>query len=149
MNWLRRGPKEQPVAAAKGSLEIRGPWLRPSAAHAWEAGGYMKITNTGPDADRLRAASSPAFEIVVIHAIRVTGPGLVMQALENGLVIPPEYTTELRPRGYHLLLQKDKAPVVVGARLPVTLSFEKAGDIEVELVIEAPGPVGDYVLHEG
>src|SRR4051812_6397728 len=134
MSWLRRSPKE-PVAATKGTLEIRRPWLRPSAAHSWEAGGYMTITNTGPDADRLVSAASPAFEIVLIHAIKVMGPGLEMKERPEGLVIPPEYTTELRPRGYHLLLQKEKVPMVVGARLPLTLRFEKAGDLDVELTI--------------
>ncbi|CAN5688252.1 hypothetical protein BH11PSE3_BH11PSE3_23210 [soil metagenome] len=147
MSWLRRSPKE-PVAAAQGSLEIRKPRLRPSAAHDWEAGGYMTITNTGPEADRLLSAISPAFEIVLIHAVKVVGPGLEMKELPEGLVIPPEYATELRPRGYHLLLQKKKAPLVLGAPVPVTLRFEKAGDLAIELTTEAPGPVGEYVLHE-
>ena len=147
MSWFSRTPKV-PVAAVGGSLEIRQPRLRPSAGRSGEAGGYFSVTNTGAEADRLVSASSPAFEAVEIHAIKVVGPGLQMQPRPDGVVIPPEYTVEFRPRGYHLLLLREKAPLVAGARLPVALSFEKAGTIDLELAVEAPGPVGEYVLHE-
>ena len=54
----------------------------------------------------------------------------------------------LQPRGYHLLLIDLRAPLVQGARLAVTLVFEKAGSIDVECLVEAPGPVGNEVLVE-
>ena len=54
----------------------------------------------------------------------------------------------LKPRGYHLLMEV-RAPLTPGQRVPVTLTFEKAGPRQVELVVEAAGPVGNETLVEG
>ena len=54
----------------------------------------------------------------------------------------------LKPRGYHLLLQGLTAPLNTGSRLPATLVFEKAGTIDIEFLVEAPGPVGIFILDE-
>jgi hypothetical protein len=69
-----------------------------------------------------------------------------MQPLENGLRVPAKTTLELKPRGYHLLMLDLPAPWPVGSRVPVSLEFEKAGTIDVELVVEAHGPVGVEAL---
>ena len=71
-----------------------------------------------------------------------------MRPREDGLALPGGVTLTLQPRGYHLLLIGLKAPLAKGTRLPVTLTFEKAGSIDVELLVEAPGPVGNEVLVE-
>jgi periplasmic copper chaperone A len=45
-------------------------------------------------------------------------------------------------------MQGLKAPLAKGQRVPVTLTFEKAGTREVELVVEGEGVIGDETLHE-
>jgi copper(I)-binding protein len=55
----------------------------------------------------------------------------------------------MKPRGYHLLFMELMAPLVQGQRVPVTLTFEKAGTRQVDLVVEAPGPVGTEILNVG
>ena len=64
------------------------------------------------------------------------------------LAVAPGVTLTLQPRGYHLLLTGLGAPLILGARLPVTLVFEKAGSLAIELVVEEPGPIGQEVLVE-
>ncbi len=71
-----------------------------------------------------------------------------MRPLGNGLVVPAGSTLVLRPRGYHLLLTGLEAPPVPGARLPVTLAFERAGSIDIDLAVLSPGPIGVEVLDE-
>jgi periplasmic copper chaperone A len=62
--------------------------------------------------------------------------------------VPPDTAITLKPRGYHLLMEL-KAPLAKGQRVPVTLTFEKAGAHQIELLVEAAGPVGNETLVEG
>ncbi|MBV8394448.1 MAG: copper chaperone PCu(A)C, partial [Alphaproteobacteria bacterium] len=128
------------------SIEIIRPWARIQTAESREAGGYMTLKNTGPENDRLVAASSAAAESVEICGIRVVDSSLRMRPYKNGLSIPAGMPIELKPRGYHLLLEGLKAPLVKGQKVPVTLTFEKAGTREVELTVEAPGMIGKDTL---
>ena len=147
LKWLRRDPPSVP-AATLGSIEIHRPWARPSSETPRQAGGFCVLTNKGAEPDRLVAASSPAAEKVEIHAIKVVGPDIKMCPRDNGLAVPAGATLTLQPRGSHLLVVGLSAPLVPGAHLPVTLTFEKAGRIDLEFLVEAPGLVGETILVE-
>jgi periplasmic copper chaperone A len=147
LKWLRREPKSAP-AATRGSIEIHRPWARQAVETPERAGGFFTLINTGTEPDRLVAASSPAAGKIEIHAIKVLGADIGMRPREGGLALPAGVTLTLQPRGYHLLLIDLTAPPIPGARLAVTLVFEKAGSIDVEFPVEAPGPVGVEVLVE-
>ena len=146
LKWLRREPKSAP-AATRGSIEIHRPWARQAVESPERAGGFFTLINTGTEPDRLIAASSPAAGKIEIHDIKVLGPDIGMRPRDS-LAAPAGVTVTLQPRGYHLLLIDLGAPLVQGARLAVTLVFEKAGSIDVECLVEAPGPVGNEVLVE-
>jgi hypothetical protein len=147
LKWLRRDPKSAP-AATRGSIEIHRPWARQGVEMPERAGGFFTLINKGPEPDRLVAASSPAAAKIEIHAIKVVGGDIGMRPREDGLVLPAGVTLTLQPRGYHLLLIDLTAPPIPGAPLAITLIFEKAGRIDVEFLVEAPGPVGVEVLVE-
>jgi copper(I)-binding protein len=129
------------------SIDISRPWARMSAIEAGEAGGFFTVTNKGREADRLIAAESPVAAKIEIHGIKVIGYGIRMRPMEKGLGLPPDTAITLKPRGYHLFMEI-KAPLAQGQKVPVTLTFEKAGTRQVELVVEAPGPVGNQTLWE-
>jgi len=59
-----------------------------------------------------------------------------MRALADGLELPAGATTELKPGGYHVMFLGLKQPLAEGESYPVTLVFEKAGKLEVEMKIE-------------
>ena len=146
-NWFRRAAKPAP-AIRLGSIEIRQPWARAASARAREGAGFLTLTNTGAEPDRLVAARSPAVERIEIHAIKVVGPNIEMRPCAEGLALPAGTTMTLKPRGYHLLLIGLASPLTPGALLPVTLAFEKAGTLDIEFSVGDPGPVGNAVLHE-
>ena len=157
VNWFRREAKLGSPAATLGSIEIRQPWARPASAESIEGdeppesvggGGFFTMTNNGAAPDRLIAASSPAADKIEIHAIKVVGSGIAMCPLKDGLALAAGVTLTLKPRGYHLLLIGLRKPLAAGTSLPVTLTFEKAGSIDIELAVEAPGLVGQAILHE-
>ncbi len=130
-------------------IDITRPWARTGIIIKERcAAGFMTLVNKGADADRLVAAGSPLAEKIEIYGIKVVGPDITMRPLEKGVGLPPDTTIALRPRGYHLMMRGLKAPFAKGERVPVTLTFEKAGARDVELVVEGEGPIGDETLHE-
>ena len=154
MSWFSRkrdtseGPKDSAPARSftQGGIEVVDPWARASLPATTDGGGFFTLTNKGTVPDRLIAASSPVAERVEIHAITVVGPDLRMRAREGGLALSPGTTLTLKPRGYHLLLTGLKTPLEIGSQAPVTLTFEKAGNMDIELAVRAPGPVGTQTL---
>jgi periplasmic copper chaperone A len=120
-------------------LEIADPWARATPPSAPAGGGFLKITNTGTTPDRLVSASSPGADIVQVHEMKMDGNVMRMREVEKGLEIPAGGSVTLAPGGYHLMMMGLKAPFKQGASVPVTLVFEKAGKIDVELAVEAMG----------
>jgi periplasmic copper chaperone A len=147
LKWLRGDAKPAP-AATLGMIEIHRPWVRAALETPGQGGGFCLLTNTGAEPDRLVAASSPAVEKVEIHAIKVVRGDIAMRPREDGLGIPGGVTLTLQPRGYHMLLIGLREPLIPGGCLALTLTFEKAGDIDVAFPVEVPGPVGVEVLVE-
>lgn len=122
-----------------GTLEIGNPWTRATPPTALAGGGYMTITNKGTTADRLVSVKSPAAGMTQVHEMKMDGNVMRMRELEGGLAIPPGATVTLAPGGFHLMLMGLKTPLKQGEKVPVTLVFEKAGTIDVELAIAAMG----------
>lgn len=130
------------------SIDISRPWARTSPTTAGFAGGYFTVTNKAHEADRLVGAESPVATKIEIHGIKVVGSGITMKQLEKGLGLPPDTAITLKPRGYHLWIEL-KAPLAQGQKVPVTLRFEKAAARSIELVVEAPGAIGNDAMLEG
>jgi len=122
-----------------GALEIGQPWARATPPSAPAGGGFLKITNTGSTPDRLVSASSPAAELVQVHEMKMDGNVMRMREVEKGLEIPAGGSVKLAPGGLHLMMMGLKGPLKQGTSVPVTLVFEKAGRIDVELTVEAIG----------
>ncbi|WP_421996043.1 copper chaperone PCu(A)C [Reyranella sp.] len=149
LSWFRRRRSEPTEAAAsRGGLTIRTPWVRPDSVYPDRAGGYLTIVNADAEGDRLVGASTKVTAAVEIQGIRVAGGDIRMKAFPDGLAIPAGSTIVLRPHGYHLLLKGLAEPPAVGARVAMTLTFERTGAVEVDMVVEAPGHVGETVLDD-
>ncbi|WP_246333155.1 copper chaperone PCu(A)C [Aureimonas mangrovi] len=132
-----------------GSVEIDHPWSRATPPNANVGGGYLTLRNDGEEPDRLIGGSSPAAERVEIHTMEMEGDVMRMRQLPDGVEIPAGGTAELAPGGMHLMLIGLAAPLVEGERVPLTLEFEKAGSVEVELAIDAIGAGGAADAHSG
>lgn len=120
-------------------LEIGHPWARATPPGAEAAGAFMTIKNEGAEPDRLVGAAFAGAAMTQIHEMVMDNGVMRMSELAGGLAIPPGATVELAPGGYHVMLMGLKEPLVEGSKVPLTITFEKAGSIEVELAVEAPG----------
>ena len=112
-------------------VAIEKPWARATAPGAKVAGGYMVIRNAGAAADRLVSASSPAAVKVELH-VHVNEGGVMKMREVPGYDVPATGSFELKPGGAHLMFTEIKRPFKEGEKLPVTLKFEKAGEIRAE-----------------
>jgi copper(I)-binding protein len=94
----------------------------------------MTIKNAGKTPDKLVAASSPAAEKVETHVTVKEGDIFRMREVK-GYDIPEGGTFELKPGGAHLMLVNVKAPLKEGDKVPLTLRFERAGQIKTDLQV--------------
>lgn len=123
-----------PQAATAATVSVSDPWIRLPPPAANVAAGYAQLHNGG-GADRLVSASAPAFAEVQIHAMRMDGEVMRMEALADGLPLPNGQTVALQPGGYHLMLLKPKRPLSAGQTVRVTLQFARSAPQVVEFSV--------------
>lgn len=125
-----------------GDLLIDHPWTRAVGDRAPTAAGYMVIRNTAAPPDRLIAAESPRASRVEMHEMSITDGIMRMRPITGGIALPPGAEVRLAPGGQHLMLIGPQGGFAQSARVPVTLIFERAGRVDVELAVEAAGARG-------
>ena len=87
-----------------GTIKVSESWTRATPAGAKVAGGYLTVTNTGTQPDRLIGGSLERATTVEVHAMSMTDGVMKMQQLAQGLEVKPSETVELKPGGFHLML---------------------------------------------
>lgn len=143
-------PAEAHAETKIGDLTITGAFTRATLPKAPVGGGYFTVQNSGDADDRLISVSSPVAKEGQIHEMAMVGDVMKMQQLSDGLVIPAGETVELKPGGYHLMLMGLSEQLVEGETIPLTLTFETAGEITIDLPIAATAASGApcHMSHE-
>lgn len=127
-------------AATLGDLEISGAFTKAMLPGQPVGGGFFTVKNNGKTDDKLVVVSSPTAGEVQMHEMAMQNHVMKMRELKDGIAIPAGGMVKLAPGGLHLMFQKMKAPFKQGESVPVTLTFEKAGKIDVTLkVLSAQG----------
>lgn len=130
-----------------GDIEVSAGWVRAMLPGQPSGGGFLTIANTGQAPDRLVAAASPAAGKVEFHTMEVVNDVMVMRPVEGGLEVPAGGRVELKPGGLHLMFMDVAEPFASGSSVALTLEFEKAGKVEVQLPAVKPG--GNHSSHGG
>ncbi|MEM6341648.1 MAG: copper chaperone PCu(A)C [Pseudomonadota bacterium] len=126
-----------------GDLTIQHPMAFETAKTAKAGGGYLTIINNGEKADRLIGAKAD-FPRVELHTTEETD-GVARMMHVDSIDIPPGETVELAPGGFHVMFMGlDGDPFEEGERIPATLVFENAGEVEIEFAIEARDGAKDH-----
>ena len=120
-----------------GAITVEHPYARATAAGQPTGGGFMQIDNAGP-ADRLMSARATVSGTVELHEMKMEGDVMRMRQVD-GIALPAGKSVALKPGGYHVMFIGLKAPLKAGDSFPMTLKFEKAGEVTVEMKVEAPG----------
>jgi hypothetical protein len=119
-----------------GDLQFIHPNIPQPAATAQVAGGYLAISNAGAQSDRLIAVSSKIARRASLHETQIDANGVASMSLVEALEIPAGDTVLLEPGGYHIMFMGLTGRFSEGDMLPVTLTFEKAGAIEMEFMVD-------------
>ncbi|HTO31302.1 MAG TPA: DUF1775 domain-containing protein [Pararhizobium sp.] len=127
------GMEDAPVTA--GSLEISGGSIKAMLPGAKVGGGGFTVKNEGSEDDILLSVESPAAGRVELHEMTMQNDVMKMRKLEGGIAVPAGQTVELKNGGLHLMFMDVMKPFVEGDTIPVTLTFEKAGKVELMLPV--------------
>lgn len=105
---------------------------------AMAGAAFMVIENTGAEDDRLVGAASDIAEKVELHTHKHGTDGTMqMVHVPEGFVIPAGTTHTLQRGGDHVMFMGLKEHPADGATVHVTLTFEKAGIVELDVPVDS------------
>lgn len=120
-----------------GAITVQHPYARATAAGQATGGGFLTLVNEG-GADRLLSASADVAVTVQLHEMKMQGDVMKMREVD-GIDLPAGQTVEFKPGGFHVMFIGLKAPLKAGGSFPMTLKFQRAGELKVDVQVEAPG----------
>lgn len=122
-----------------GSITIEQPWSRATPGGAQVAVGYLTIDNAAAAPDRLVSATAEIAGRAEIHQMSMADGVMKMRQATEGVVVPAGGSVALEPSGYHLMLMGLKKPLKEGEAFAGTLTFEKAGNVDVTFEVMGMG----------
>ena len=129
--------------SGNNSITVQQPWARATPTGANTGAVYMTLDNKSDTADRLTGASSDVADKLQIHEMKVENGVMQMREIPGGLPIPAGGSVMLKPGSYHVMLIGLKKPLTAGEKFPLTLTFEKAGNVSVTVPVQAMGAMED------
>ncbi len=118
-----------------GSLELSGASTKAMLPGQPVGGGFVTIRNNGASDDRLISVESPLAGRGEIHEMAMVNDVMKMRKLDSGIEIPAGQTVELKSGGLHFMFFNVSKPFAEGDKVPVTLTFERAGKVQIELEV--------------
>ncbi len=118
--------------SAQAQVKVNNAWARPTVPGQQGGGGFMTLQS--PKADKLLSGSTPAAERFELHMMAMEGDVMKMREVKT-IDLPAGQKVELKPGGLHVMFIGIKEPLKVGSKVPVTLKFEKAGEVKVEFEV--------------
>jgi copper(I)-binding protein len=123
------------TGAFAGDVMVMNAYARASATPMAKAGAaYLSVMNHGTEADRLMSISTPAAARAELHTTVMEGDVMKMEAV-GPLEVAPMATVDMKPGGMHVMLMGLKAPLKEGEKIELVLTFEKAGEVKVEVPV--------------
>ena len=132
-------------AVRTGDLRIETPWARATPPATPMGAAYLVIVNAGDRPDRLLGASSPVARRVQLHRTVTRDGQTGMRHQAAGIAVPAGGRVRFVPGGLHFMLMGLSRRLEPGSRVPLTLEFERAGRVTVELPVRplASSPPAD------
>ena len=130
-----------PVLSALAQTTVKDAWVRGTVPQQTATGLFAQLTSAA--GGKLISVSSPVAGLAEIHEMSMANGVMQMRQIANGLPIPAGESIVLKPGGYHVMLIGLRQRLTAGESLPLTLTFEKAGNISVTVPIKAMGSMQD------
>ncbi len=126
-----------------GDLVIEHAHIPATVFSAPVAAGYLKIKNTGTEADRLISVSADFSAKQQLHTMTMVEGVMRMRPLKDGIEIPAGGEVALQKGGDHLMFMKLSEQMQAGELREVTLVFEKAGEVKIGMSVLDPANLED------
>ncbi len=124
-----------------GDLTISDVWARASAGGAGAGAVFLTITNGGASGDRLISASTPVSQVTELHTHADVNGVMTMRKID-AIDVAGAQKVELKPGGLHIMMMGLSSKLKEGDTFPVTLTFEKAGNIVVSANVSGVAAMG-------
>ena len=118
-------------------ITVTDAFARVARPNAPAGAAFMVIHNTGEADDRLIGIDTSVAELVQLHTHIETDDGVMtMLHVEEGIEIKAGEMHELARGGDHVMMMGLTGEIAEGDAFPVTLIFEKAGEVEVLVTVD-------------
>jgi len=121
-------------ATANDGVRISDAYARASVA---SGAVFLVVENDQTDDDRLISVASDAAERVELHSHTEDANGVMqMRKVNEGFVVPGKGSHALARGGDHVMLMGLKKPLKTGDTVTLTLTFERAGEVTVDVPVD-------------
>jgi hypothetical protein len=131
-----------------GDLTIEHAWSRATIGADRPGVFYVEITNGGSADDALVGIATPVAGMPILHETVVTD-GVASMPHAMPIPVPAGQTVALAPGGFHGMLMGLTSALTEGDSFPVTLTFQTAGEITVDVAVLSLRAEGPDCAHAG
>ncbi|WP_300635601.1 copper chaperone PCu(A)C [Pseudomonas sp.] len=125
-----------------GDLLVSDPWSQELPPSAPTVAAYFVIHNTGASPDRLLSVESAIAQKAELHEHVMQGGLMKMQQVPS-VAVPAMGELTFAPMAYHVMLLgfENRSLLADGKQFPLTLTFEKAGKVDVNVLVRKAPPM--------
>tara|TARA_R110002072_G_scaffold18757_5_gene69861 strand:- start:578 stop:1096 length:519 start_codon:yes stop_codon:yes gene_type:complete len=134
-------------ATAQHGITVTGAWARPTIAKMRNTAAYFQASIVTGE-DKLLAAKTAKAEKAELHQHVMEGDIARMRPVD-AVPLSPGHPAVFQPTGYHVMIMGLKGPLNEGDSFPLTLTFEKAGDVTVDVMVMKKAAQGHGNMDHG
>lgn len=124
------------ACAAKAPVTVSEAWSNATPVGASVAAVYLEIAVN--EADTLLSATTTVADRIEMHTSSEENGMMRMRPLPT-VALQPGKPFVFAPGGAHFMLLGLRQPLAAGMRFPMTLRFERAGALNVQVQVVEPG----------
>ncbi|MCB2106784.1 MAG: copper chaperone PCu(A)C [Rhodobacteraceae bacterium] len=127
--------------AFAADISVSQAWMRATIGAGGNSAAYMTIANAGSAADVLTGVTTPVAGMADVHQTVEDNGMMKMEAVPK-LEIPAGGSVSLSPGGYHVMVMQVGKKLTAGDTVPMTLTFERAGAVDIDVPVVPLGASG-------
>ena len=135
---LLLGGQAYPQTSGQNTIVVERPWARATPAGAKNGAAYVTLVNNGNASDNLLSATTPVAEKVQFHSMSEENGVSRMREMHT-VEVAPGARVSFSPGGMHIMVVGLRQPLKEGQSFPLSLTFEKAGKVDVTVPIAKVG----------
>jgi copper(I)-binding protein len=128
----------QLALADEAAFRVENSWARESPPLVKTGAVYLTLINSGAELDRLTSISGDVAKIIELHTHLHENGMMKMRPLDS-VDIAPDKPAVFEPGGSHIMLIELTKPLQKGQVFPLTLHFENAADLRIDVPVKGLG----------